>query len=130
MKLKPNRLNSEDAKKWDMAFKKYCETGIWGDIMDKGNRMKLYRLLTENKNKKWLCRLISENFSGFTIYETIGYWQGKQEKSLVIEILEENVSDMTKIERICKSICGYSKQDVVMVQSIDVVCNYIGKSGI
>jgi len=78
----------------------------------------LYRLFTENKRKKWICELIAEKFSGFTVFETIGYWQGKKEKGLCIEILTDNLMDSIFINQICKAICSYNKQDCVMVQKI------------
>lgn len=46
----------------------------------------LYRIITENKNKTDICRIVSLSFNDFTVYETIGYYNGKQESSLVIEI--------------------------------------------
>jgi len=82
--------------------------------------MLMYRLFTENKRKKWICELIAEKFSGFTVFETVGYWRRKKEKSLCIEILTDSPAAAIFISNICKAICGYNKQESVMVQKLDV----------
>jgi len=90
----------------------------------------LYRLFTENKRKKWICELIAEKFSGFTVFETIGYWQGKKEKGLCIEILTNNFAAAIHINKICKAICGYNKQECVMVQKIEAKNSFVDIVGI
>jgi hypothetical protein len=82
--------------------------------------MQLYRIHTENKNRKWLEQIIAERFSGFSIQEQTGYWQGKKEKSLCIEIMSSRKSDPIRIQEIVKMICGYSYQDCVLVQIINL----------
>lgn len=89
----------------------------------------LYRIHTENKHKKFIEQLVSEHFAGFSIYTQIGYWQGKREKSLCIEITVDSPAAVFKIERICKAICGYNKQECVLVQAIPVEMKFIGISG-
>jgi len=89
----------------------------------------LYRIQTENKHRKFIERLISEHFVAFSIYAQAGYWQGKREKSLCIEIVSDNPAAALKINRICKAICGYNKQDCVLVQVIPAEMKLIGVSG-
>lgn len=50
--------------------------------------MKLYRIHTERFDN--LARLAGEYFDGFTIIESVGYWKGQQEKSVIIEVVTEN----------------------------------------
>lgn len=88
--------------------------------------MTLYRLHTQNKRKKWICELVSQYFAGFSVVEQTGYWNGKPEKSLCIEIvIGDNFQQFSTaavsvhIKRICKAICGLNKQECVLVQKIE-----------
>lgn len=90
----------------------------------------LYRIHTENRNKNWICQLISEHFSGFSIYEQIGFWQGKPEKSLCIEIDSARPSDGVKLNRICRAICGYNQQENVLLQQINSTTQLVDSSGL
>lgn len=83
----------------------------------------LYRLFTKRKNVKNLLQLVSEHFGGFTVFETLGYWQGKKEKSLCVEIVSNEVDDVYHIHTLCRQICGYNHQDCVLVQTINVDSN-------
>jgi len=85
----------------------------------------LYRIFTERKNVKFITQLISEHYQGFTIFNTIGYWQGKHEKSLCIEIMSNNPADRHKLTKICKSINGYNKQDCCLLQIIECKSEFI-----
>lgn len=89
----------------------------------------LYRIHTENKHRRFIERLVSEHFAGFSIHVQIGYWQGKREKSLCIEITSDSPAAVLKITRICKAICGYNKQDCVLIQTIPAEMKLIGISG-
>lgn len=93
--------------------------------------MKLYRLFTERKNVKTIIDFIRQEFSGFTVYETVGYWHGKKERGLCIEIVTEPLADIpVRINRLCKYICSYNKQECVLVQVMDIDCSLIGQSGV
>jgi len=52
----------------------------------------IYKLYIGSNNKtkklesKKAIELASKNFDGFTIYKGIGYWKGKGEKCLIMEI--------------------------------------------
>ena len=81
--------------------------------------MKQYRLYTEDKNRKWLIREVSKHFMSFTVYNVIGFWKGKQEKSLVIEILSDHLIPAVKFSLLCKAICGYNRQACVVVTTSD-----------
>ena len=76
--------------------------------------MKIYRIYTERKNLKWMCTMISEYFGGFTIYRTAGYWNAKAEKSVVIEIITDDIMARHKIRQIAMKIKGYNDQDAVI----------------
>lgn len=88
----------------------------------------LYRLHTQNKRKKWICQLVSEHFAGFTIVEQAGYWKGKKEHSLCIEIVSDRPSDGVHVNKICRAICAYNNQDCVLVQKIDCEVSFINEA--
>jgi hypothetical protein len=50
------------------------------------------------------------------MYEAKGYWKGKPEKALVIEI--DSGNDLWLIMKIAKEIKAFNCQESVMVQSI------------
>jgi uncharacterized membrane-anchored protein YitT (DUF2179 family) len=75
----------------------------------------LYRILTENKNRKQIIKLVSDRFDGFTVIKTQGYWKGQTERSLIIEI---NTNAEWEIKEICQEIRDYNKQECVMLQKI------------
>lgn len=79
-----------------------------------------YRIYTERKNLKWVYQIVAEHFLGFTIYKTIGYWQGKPEKSVVIEIFDGGCGAEFYIRRICMKIKGYNKQQEVMYTKSEI----------
>lgn len=91
--------------------------------------MKIYKVYTENKNRKFIEKLFNEEFSGFTIYEAIGYWQGHKEKSLVIEIISSSSAAPVKLAKIAKAICGYNEQDTVLVSEQEIDACIYGVSG-
>ncbi|KKN77854.1 hypothetical protein LCGC14_0355910 [marine sediment metagenome] len=82
----------------------------------------LIRIITERKNVRWICELVGEFFPNFTVYRAVGYWRGKYEKSLVIEIDTMNETPLlldANIRMVCRKICGYNKQQSVLVQKIE-----------
>lgn len=76
----------------------------------------LYRIFTENKNKAKVESIVAEHFPGFTIYEADGYWNGMEEKSLVIEIMTDR--PLGRIHDIASAIKLVNKQEAVLVQAI------------
>jgi len=82
--------------------------------------MKVYKLYTERKNLKWICGMISEYFDGFTVYKTLGYWRGKPEKSVCIEIITDQMLAEYWLEVIRKKIEGYNWQDEVLITKSEV----------
>jgi hypothetical protein len=48
------------------------------------------RIYTENINKDLILKTASNLFMGYTVLEGVGYWNGKEEKSIVIEVAEVN----------------------------------------
>lgn len=80
--------------------------------------MSLYRISTENKNRNDIIKVVSRYFEGFTLIEGIGYWKGKQEKSLIIEIdtISADYHSTRRIENICNDIKLLNGQEYVLLQ--------------
>jgi hypothetical protein len=47
----------------------------------------IYRIYTEKKNLRAILRLAGKRFESFTLQPTAGYYKGKSEESIVIEIV-------------------------------------------
>lgn len=80
--------------------------------------MKLYRVCTENKNYNAILNYLDEQFlNGYTIINANGAWQGKREKSLIIEVVQK--AD-TNIQHLVYWLKKYNEQEVVLVQIINI----------
>lgn len=83
--------------------------------------MKLYRIYTENKDRAWIERQASKRFAGFTIVDAIGYWQGKKEKSLIIEIIaQDQYEHKANIATLRDLIRRHNKQESVLKTTQEV----------
>jgi len=85
----------------------------------------LYRIITEKKNKEKIVKIVNQYFDGFTIIESIGYWQGQSENSLVIEIdsIGTDYNQIARINNIATQIKSENNQEAVLVQIIH--CNSV-----
>jgi len=83
----------------------------------------ILRLHTENKNRNWIESLIGLHFpDGFSTQEQVGYWQGKVESSLCIEIDVLDLASVCwdyKIADIIAELKTHNAQDAVLVQEIE-----------
>ena len=77
----------------------------------------LYRIITENINRQGIIQLTAEYTDGFTIIEAAGFWKGKPEKTLIIEIVGIGCSTANKIARGIKTL---NNQESVLIQLIKV----------
>jgi hypothetical protein len=75
----------------------------------------LYRIQTENINKNGVVKLANKYFDGFTIFEGLGYWQGKPEPSLTIEVVTDN---QQAVEGLAVDIRIANNQQAVLVEAI------------
>ena len=51
------------------------------------SRQTIHRIYTEDKRRATMVRAISKQFDNFTLQPTTGYYRGKPEKSIVLEIV-------------------------------------------
>ena len=82
----------------------------------------VYRIYTENKNKAEVAEIVSRYFEGFTMYEGEGYWEGKPEPALIIEVLSDNEAtsfiNKSRINAIAKRVKLLNDQQAVLCQEI------------
>lgn len=81
--------------------------------------MKCFRIYTENWNQEKIEDLLSIHFDGFTILRTKGFWKGKEEEGLIIEIMTRNE---TLIKTIGETIKKQNHQEAVLITSHAVDC--------
>jgi tRNA(Glu) U13 pseudouridine synthase TruD len=68
-----------------------------------------YYIGANNKTKKVETKkavgIISKKFEGFTVSKSLGYWQGKAEKSIIVEIETNNKKQiMATALELCKAL--------------------------
>lgn len=75
----------------------------------------LYRILTEDKNRKQVEDIIRAKFPGFTLYQAEGHWRLQREQTLIIEI-ETDLDE--PIMSVARDIKLANQQEAVLVQRI------------
>lgn len=83
---------------------------------------KLYRLVTEAQNVKWLKDEIAARFGGATIFLADGIWQGGRETALIIEIVSTRADFVREFAR---DICRYNEQESVLIQEIPCLYQFV-----
>ena len=76
----------------------------------------LYKLYIGSNNKtkkleeKKAIGIVSKSFKGFTSYKGLGFWEGKGEKSLIIEI---ETKKQVSVIKLAKKLARELKQDAI-----------------
>ena len=84
----------------------------------------LYRICTEDKNRRAVTDILDQQFDGYTLYTVEGRWKGKAEDALVIEIDNIDISDehmAIKIHTVVKAIKKANNQEAVLLQKVSAV---------
>jgi hypothetical protein len=76
--------------------------------------MTRYRIYTEDKNRPYISKLLLQQVPGFTMFPALGYWEETRENSLVIEILDDNLT-LETVQELAKLIKKYNNQEAVLV---------------
>jgi len=89
-----------------------------------------YAIYTENKNLAKIESILNNSIiiQGYTIIKTFGYWNGKKEQALKIEILLEPCKSLnynTIIKTICKKIKSVNRQESVLFTSVKIKAYFI-----
>ena len=79
--------------------------------------MKLYRICTEDKNREAVEELLNAYFDGFALFESTGYWKGKKERALTVEIFNATLSN---VQYIAETIKAMNAQEAVLVEELEV----------
>lgn len=72
----------------------------------------IHRIYTESKNEREIVRLASVRFASFTVQPTAGYYRGKCERSLVLEIVGAHQRD---VDALAESIRRMNGQKSVLI---------------
>lgn len=82
----------------------------------------VYRIYTERRGT-WDDRTIREvgkRFSAFTIIRAQGYWEGKAEPAMIIEIITGMDGDAARVFELAEYLRVMNEQDAVLVTQHDV----------
>jgi hypothetical protein len=66
----------------------------------------VYRIYTEDLNRSKIMRLASKTFDSFTLQPPTGYYRGNPEKSIVLEIVEAQQSEVTALANAIRRLNG------------------------
>jgi hypothetical protein len=72
----------------------------------------IHRLYTEDKNKRQILRVAAAHFESFTVQPTEGYYRGRREQSIVLEI---NGAHPRKVEELAREIRRMNGQKSVLI---------------
>jgi hypothetical protein len=75
----------------------------------------VYRIYTEDADRDRLVELVSRQFESFTLHQTTGYYKGKPENSLVIEIVQ---AEDSTVQATARAIRAISDQKTVLVMTL------------
>lgn len=78
----------------------------------------LYRIYTEDKNRETIAGIVGNYFPGFTLISATGYWNGKAEQSLIVEIVGERHHGLD-VRAIAHQIKAINKQEAVLITRHD-----------
>lgn len=76
--------------------------------------MILYRIQTEDINFYSIIQIVQKRFDAFSTFKGNGYWKGKREASLTIEIME-NDGALERVKEIAREIKEINGQECVLV---------------
>lgn len=79
----------------------------------------LYRLFTEDINRDVIETLAKSVFDAFTIFNGKGYWGGRAENSLILEVVGQDTPELaTKFRGLARRIKEVNNQQAVLIQSL------------
>jgi len=77
-----------------------------------------YRIYTERKPN--VGEIVSQYFDGFTLIPTEGYWKGKREESVIVEVIASGPMRQ-KVREMAETLKEINGQESVLVVESDAV---------
>jgi hypothetical protein len=84
----------------------------------------VYRLFTEDKNRKEIEAIVGRYFDGFTVIPATGYWKGERERSLIIEISSET-DEESSVRLLAGEIKQYNHQQAVLIERLQTADSFV-----
>ena len=89
-----------------------------------------YTLYTENKNIKSIKGILNLFYQGYTIINTQGYWRGKKENSLKIEVITEKtkkdlIYNKIALNCIIKTIKKINNQQSILLTIENIKADFL-----
>ncbi len=85
----------------------------------------IYRIYTEDTDTRpELYELVGKSAEGFTIISAIGFWRGKREQTLIVELIGD-YSEKSKVLKLAAEIRALGKQETVLVTTTTGLVNEI-----
>ena len=82
----------------------------------------MYRILTEDKNRESIFRILDSHVDGYTVAAVMGAWRGQREASLAIDLV--GASKLT-VEAIAAEIKARNEQESVLILSLTAQPTYV-----
>lgn len=78
----------------------------------------MFRICTENVNQDKIAKIVGKKYDAFNLIPGTGFWKGKKENSLTIEIIGDDIK-FDDVNKIALEIKKINNQDAVLVQKIE-----------
>ena len=79
---------------------------------------------TKKLEKKKALSIISQVLEGFTVYDAVGYWKGTQERSMIVETMQDEEQE-PHMQTLARDIAHALKQDAVALDKIPSTVQFI-----
>lgn len=82
-----------------------------------------YKIYCEDKERDVVNAILEENFEGYTITPAMGFYSGKREQSIVIEVFGTTRS---AVNRVCHDLRAALRQDTVLFTESQTNYTFVG----
>jgi hypothetical protein len=85
----------------------------------------LCRIQTEDINRDSIIAIVAQNFESFTIIPAIGYYRGKPENSIIIEIEDSGQNAYKMVLNTADNIRKQNKQECVLISRSESYSHFV-----
>ena len=82
----------------------------------------MYRILTEDKNRESIFRILDSRVDGYTVAPVMGAWRGQREASLAIDLVG---APRLTVETIAAEIKDQNAQESVLILNFTAQPTYV-----